>query len=337
MPINKTALTLPCGRVISRATADAAADWLTLLMSGETGEAEHQRWLQWRQAHPDHEAAWQHIESIAGRMKSLEREPAYAALSFYGPAEKPASASRRRAARMLLWGGMACGLGVMASRTSTWKAGLADYRSSTGERREITLEDGTRLTLNTASAVNLNFNAQQRQILLIEGEIMVATRHQPGQADRRPLMVETAQGSIRSLGTRFTVRQYNELTAVAVLESAVEITPWAGGGSARLLQAGEQAQFSREAVDPPRALDEHAAAWTRGYLIADEQRLADFLEEVGRYRRGVLRVDPAVADLRLSGVFPLADTDRILDTLSRVLPVAVQRRTRFWATIVPAE
>ncbi|WP_313620143.1 FecR domain-containing protein [Achromobacter sp.] len=329
-------LTLPSGRVISRATANAAADWLTLLMSGEAGDEQQHQWRQWRQAHVDHEAAWQHVEAVTGRMKSLERAPAYAALSSVGASGQPSSVARRRATRMLLWGGIATGVGLLVSRTGTWQASMADHRTGTGERRDVTLDDGTRLTLNTDSAVNLRFDANQRRILLVAGEIMIATRHGPGRTDPRPLRVATAEGSIRSLGTRFTVRQRAERTSVAVLESAVEVSPWAGSGSARVLHAGEQTQFSRDAIEPPRSADEHADAWARGQLVADEQRLDDFLAELDRYRPGVLRVDPRIAGLRLSGVFPLADTDRILATLPSVLPVRVQRRTRFWATVVPA-
>ncbi|MFJ1300688.1 FecR domain-containing protein [Pseudomonadota bacterium AL_CKDN230030165-1A_HGKHYDSX7] len=330
-------LTLPGGRVISRATAHAAADWLTLLMSGEAGDEQQRQWRAWRQAHGDHEAAWQHLEAVTGRVKALERTPAYAALSAYGADGKPRSAGRRRATRMLLWGGIAAGAGLLASRTTTWQATTADLRSGTGERRNVTLDDGTLLTLNTDSAVNLRFDANQRRIVLVAGEIMVATRHVPQQADPRPLSVATAEGSIRSLGTRFTVRQLAGRTSVAVLESAVEIAPWAAPDGARLLRAGEQTQLSRDAVDPPRSAGEHTDAWTRGQLVAVEQRLDDFLAELDRYRTGVLRVDPQVAGLRLSGVFPLADTDRILATLPGVLPVRVQWRTRLWATVVPAD
>jgi len=84
-------------------------------------------------------------------------------------------------------------------------------------------------------------------------------------------------------------------------------------------------------------VDENADAWARGQLVADEQRLGDFLAELGRYRPGLLRVDPRIAGLRLSGVFPLADTDRILDTLPSVLPVRLQWRTRYWVTVVPVD
>ncbi|OZI48967.1 iron dicitrate transport regulator FecR [Bordetella genomosp. 5] len=330
-------LTLPGGRLISRATADAAADWLTLLMSGEANDEQQRQWREWRQAHADHEAAWQHLEAFTGRVKSLERAPAYAALSSYGAAGQPRSAARRRATRLLLWGGIATGAGLFATRTGTWQAATADLRTGTGERRDLTLEDGTQLTLNTNSAVNLRFDARERRILLVAGEIMIATRHGPAQTDARPLLVATAEGTIRSLGTRFTVSQRAGHTRVAVLESAVEIAPWAASGTTRLLRAGEQTRFSRDAIEPPRPAGEHADAWARGQLVADEQRLDDFLAELERYRSGVLRVDPRIAALRFSGVFPLADTGRILATLPSVLPVRVQWRTRFWATVVPAD
>src|SRR5690606_20729666 len=162
MASNRDTLILPSGRVISRTTADAAADWLTLLMSGEAGDEQQRQWHQWRQAHVDHEAAWQHVESVTGRMKSLERTPAYTALSSYGANGQPTSGARRRATRMLLWGGLATGAGLLTARTDVWQASMADCRSSTGEQRNFTLEDGTQLTLNTDSAVNLRFDENQR-------------------------------------------------------------------------------------------------------------------------------------------------------------------------------
>ena len=338
MASHSDTLTLPSGRVISRATANAAADWLTLLMSGEANEEQRSRWTQWRKADADHEAAWLHIESVMGRMKSLAPSPAYTALSSYGATGRPASSARRRATQVLVWSGLATSAGLLASRTTPWKSSMADCRSATGEQRHFALEDGTQLMLNTGSAVNLRFDARERRILLVEGEIMVATLHGVGvPTDPRPLLVETAEGSIRSLGTRFTVRQNANSTSVAVLESAVEIAPQSAPGHTRVLHAGEQTQFRREMITPPWLIDEHSAAWTRGQILADEQRLGDFLAELDRYRLGMVRVDPQIADLRLSGVFPLADTDRILSTLPNVLPVRVQWRTRYWVTVVPAD
>ena len=65
-------------------------------------------------------------------------------------------------------------------------------------------------------------------------------------------------------------------------------------------------------------------------------RLADFVQELSRYRPGWLRCDPAVADLRVSGVFQIDDTDRALAAVAHALPVRVERRTRYWVTLIPA-
>lgn len=62
----------------------------------------------------------------------------------------------------------------------------------------------------------------------------------------------------------------------------------------------------------------------------------DFIREVGRHRAGVLRCDPAVADLRLTGAFPLDDTDRVLEGLEQTLPVTVRGFTPYWVTVGPA-
>ncbi|KAG0759335.1 hypothetical protein G6F57_017955 [Rhizopus arrhizus] len=66
-------------------------------------------------------------------------------------------------------------------------------------------------------------------------------------------------------------------------------------------------------------------------------RLDAFVAELARYRSGLLRCDPAVADLRVSGVFSLRDTDRALDNLTRGLPVTVAYRSRYWVTVRAAD
>ena len=76
-----------------------------------------------------------------------------------------------------------------------------------------------------------------------------------------------------------------------------------------------------------------ASAWQRGLLVAERWRLGDFLEEVARYRAGVLRCDPAVAGLMISGVYPLQDTDAILQSVSQALPVQVRMITPYWVTV----
>jgi len=331
------------GQPIGEAVADQAAEWLMLLMSGEATEADRQRWQQWRAEHADHERAWQHIENVTGRLKGLAPHAAYQVLTPYGAAaQAPRGPGRRKAIHTLLWAGTACAGGLLAWRTPAVRhmaaALAASYRTGTGEQRTVTLTDGSAITLNTASAIDVRFDGQRRLLRLVAGEVLVTTGHAAhgGGADTRPFVVETGEGRIRALGTRFAMRQHEGSTQVAVLENAVEITPGAAAGPPRLLRAGEQATFTRTAIGAPQAASGQAEAWSRGQLVADEMRLDDFLAELGRYRPGLVRCAPEVAGLRLSGVFPLHDTGRILATLPSVLPVQVRLRTAYWVTVEAA-
>lgn len=326
------------GLPISEAVADEAAKWITLLMSGEATPEDLARLQAWRAAQPDHERAWKHIEAVSGRLKVLDTPAAYQSLSPYSGVKTP---GRRRVVNVLVWGGVIGVSGVggaLITRTTTWQSKMADYRTATGEQRTIALNDGSRILLNTNSAIDVRFDSQRRVVRLIAGEMMIVTGHAlvNGVADARPFVVETGEGQIRALGTRFTVRQGDDQTEVAVLQSAVEVQPFAAPANRRIVHAGERATFTRNDIGGASPLLEQDSAWARGQIIADAMRLQDFLKELARYRSGVVRCDPRVANLRFSGVFPLENTDRILDTLPTVLPVRVGRLTRYWVTVEAA-
>ena len=309
-----------------------AAEWLTVLMSGEASEAQHAAWQRWREADPEHERAWQHIDAVSRRFNGLHRSAAAQALA--GTQQQAVNGKRRQ---LLAWLGVAAGGGMLAAQTGAWdgvRALRADYRTATGERREVVLDDGSVLSLNTGSAVNVRFDDNHRLIELLAGEILVASGHGAGSA--APLVVATREGLVRALGTRFVVRQQDGVSTVEVLESAVEIRPRDSAGAPLLLAAGRGVAFSRHAPDAPHAIDAYADAWSRGQLIVDDVTLGDFLVDLARYRPGVIDCAPAVAQLRLSGVFPLADTQRILNMLPNSLPVQVRSRTRYWVTVEPA-
>ncbi|MGO3553367.1 MAG: FecR domain-containing protein, partial [Pseudomonas helleri] len=78
----------------------------------------------------------------------------------------------------------------------------------------------------------------------------------------------------------------------------------------------------------------HVSSWTSGALVAKNMRLEDLAAELSRYRQGWLLCDPAVSDLRVSGVFQLEHIDQALQGLSQTLAVRIERRTRFWTRIV---
>jgi len=316
---------------ISEAVEEQAAEWLTLLMSDEAGEQERTAWQRWRAADPEHELAWQHIEAVTQRLHGLHRGAAAQALASAGA---PGNGRRRQ---LLLWLGVAGGAGLLAAQADAWQGARslrADYRTATGERREVALHDGSVVTLNTGSAMNVSFDGQRRLIELLAGEILVVSGH--GAGSEAPLVVATREGLVRALGTRFSVRQDEGKTTVDVFESAVEVRPRDSASAPLHLAAGRSVSFSRLQADAPHALDAYADAWSRGQMIVDDVTLGAFIAELSRYRPGILHCAPEVAQLRLSGVFPLADTQRILNMLPNSLPVQVRSRTRYWVTLEAA-
>jgi len=325
----KTTIWLAGGRPISEKVADEAAEWLTQAMSGELTETALQRLQAWINEHPDHARAWKHIEAIGANLKLIAPE-------HLAKQEEVPSPQRRRLLAALL----VCGFGAAAgSRSTLWQGLTADLRTAVGEQRQYLLQDGTRLTLNTNSAVNISMNPAQRVIDLIAGEILIETADAgsttpvQGRDSPPPLLVKTAQGRVRSLGTRFVVRQQRDLTQVTVFESAVEVSPEAVPAVSRILNAGEKLAFTLTALSQTTPAGETDHAWTLGMLLADNLRLDDFLAELSRYRHGFLTCSPAAADLRISGSFPLSDTDRILAALPNSLPVHVRFVTRYWASV----
>ncbi|VCU68604.1 fec operon regulator FecR [Pigmentiphaga humi] len=306
-----------------------AACWLVELQSDDASEDLRQRWRRWRAAHPDHERAWQRIESFGGTLRGLPPPLAHATLASGNPARRQAL---KTMAMLLLAGGGAW----FAEEHAPWGHWTADHRTGTGERARLTLPDGTHVELNSGTAVDVRYTATERMLVLRAGEILVATAHDP-QPQSRPFLVRTAQGSARALGTRFTVRDPDAAGAsrVAVFDGAVEIRSGRNSDAALVLRAGTQGSFTRDDVRADGAADENAMAWTQGMIVAQDMPLARFLEELGRHRPGRLACDPAVAGLKVSGTYPLADTDRVLDMLATTLPVQVLLRTRYWVTVQP--
>jgi len=312
---------------------DEAAEWLARLEGGPLDAAGERDLEAWRARSPEHERAWQAARELKALMGRVPKD-------IGAPVLGRRRVSRRTVLKSLAGLAVAAPAGWLAWRGSSWAEWTADYRTATGEQRAVDLPDGSRLLLNTATAVDGAFDHAERRLLLRTGEILVETAADP-QRPSRPFVVETAHGRIRALGTRFSVREPaapgGGRTWVGVLEGAVRVHPGQSEGGALVLPAGRQAAFDRRAAGAPEALAPSVTAWTRGQIVAERWRLGELTAELARYRHGVLRCDPAVADLRISGVFQVDATDRALGIIAETLPVEVSSLTRYWVTIGPRE
>lgn len=103
-----------------------------------------------------------------------------------------------------------------------------------------------------------------------------------------------------------------------------------------VLQAGEEIHFDSGQLGHKQATDRHAIAWQQSMLVAERMPLKRFLKELNHHHHGWLYCDPAVADLMISGTYPLNDVDRVLRAVARTHQLKLIYRTRFWVKLIPA-
>ncbi|WP_321942163.1 FecR family protein [Paraburkholderia tropica] len=314
----------------SNATLQAAAEWFSILRADQATPQERQRWQAWLEASEEHHTAWRYVQDLGQTFSVLREAPDPAVAT-----DKLLQANQRLHHRRQVLACIAGAVGAGVLGMLTWPrtsrlvlAWSADYHTATGEQRQIVLTDGTHIWMNTSTALNVDFTASLRRIALAAGEVFVETGKDPA----RPFVVDTNQGRMRALGTRFNVRQQGDETLLAVYEGRVEVTP-RDDGVPLVVQANQQVRFTRDRITQPTAADPAREAWIAGLLIAHDVPLREVVRELSRYRHGHIGVDEAIANLRVYGSFPLGDTDRALVMLTTVLPVQVRQSLPWWMNI----
>lgn len=313
---------------ISSNVAEQAMRWHFELQEPDVSPSTLAAWLSWRQAHPGHEQAWQRAQVFAQRMTDI-RSPSQQHLA---QATLRPTLSRRGALKQL---GvlLAAGAGAWhlkdAEFAQDWSA---DYYSHIGEQRRITLPGDTHVQLNTDSAISTVFDRETQRINLLRGELLIS-RNKPG--DNRLLSVGTEQGHVQAAAARFSLRQRSGFTQVSVYQGALAVTPSGQAHTPISLKAGEQLHFGSQGLLSRHTVAFNDPAWSQGMLVAQGQRLAEFLEDLSRYRRGHLACDPDLNALRVSGTFPLADPEKIIFAIADTLQLNVQQFTRYWVTLKP--
>lgn len=308
-----------------------AIQWM-LRLNNEAGNARlHQRCEQWRAVHVDHECAWQRVLSLNTDLNSRFKALPASSATFDALENSAQRLGRRRALKMLSGLLVVGSAGWVARDLAPWQQWNADFSTEVGKHSGYQLADGSRLRLNTDSAVNLDFTPQQRLLTLSRGELQLKCGNDEQSATPRPLLISCRDGQFEGLSGRFVVRQNSDHTRISVIEGRVLIR--SPGVSPVAVEAGQSYSVTphRATLLPPLAME--PGAWTDGLIVSKNVRLGDFLAEVSRYRHGYLGCADDIADLRLSGVFRLEDTDKLLEILPHTLPVRLRYRTRWWVSV----
>jgi transmembrane sensor len=207
---------------------------------------------------------------------------------------------------------------------------LPELETAIGEQRTVTLDDGSRITLNTDTGLTTTLNKASRRISLERGEALFEVAHDPG----RPFIVETRFGSVRAVGTKFVVRvdEAHGLSVVVTEGKVIVTRPKAVASAARNLQTPLQAGQELETVKGNVAVATLASeelnrelAWRQGDVVFQGETLAQAAAEMQRYTKTRIVVDPAVSRYTVGGYFRTNDIDAFVGTVEDVFPVKAQR------------
>jgi transmembrane sensor len=206
----------------------------------------------------------------------------------------------------------------------SWLELSADYRTATGEQRQITLAEDVSISLNTQTSIALrSAGGASDRIELIAGEAMVSTLPQPSRQTSRLFTVVAGNGQTAATGdARFNLRRSEGSVCVTCLQGDVSVQC----GAAQLqLPAGRQVIYSARGIEPPVAADlAMVTAWQDGIVIFDATPLAEVVVEINRYRPGrIILANAALGQEKFSARFRIANIDRVLGQIEQVFGAKV--------------
>lgn len=185
-----------------------------------------------------------------------------------------------------------------------------------GERRQLMLADGSRITLNTSSRIELDYRGKLRLARLLAGEALFEVARDP----QRPFIVSAADRQVVALGTAFSVRMEGPALQVTLVEGRVAV-------GEVVLKPGEQLLASVQRPLVVRTVDvTKAISWQNGWLVLNRDTVREAIKEVGRYTEQQISCsDQRLLDLRVSGTFRTGEIEDFLNALTAIHPVAVER------------
>jgi transmembrane sensor len=295
--------------------AEEAARWVARLQSSDATDQDRQEFQLWLDRDAAHQAAYGEFKNLWADLKDVP---------IPSDRLKKLRMSRRAATSSIVSIGIIAILSVTLYRMGFVDHMRADYYTVVGEVRSVTLADGSRVDLNTDSAITVRYSQGERTIQLLRGEAFFDVARNP----ERPFVVDESSLQATALGTQYSVRAASDdsLGTVRVERGRVEVT---SHQQQVVLEAGDAANLTAKGVFAVTKADvANETAWRTGKLVFSGQPLHEVLATLERYRRGrIVVLDNAAADQQVSGIFDLKDTDQALRVLEESLPVSVTHLT----------
>jgi transmembrane sensor len=304
-------------------TVTAAAAWHERLHQEGLSKQTQQAFAAWLAQSADRRTAYESVNKTWTQVHSAALDPQILALRHETALRLTRRASQ--AIRPLRWAAAAVVLIVLFGTAATlggWfplheslhGRDTSRYATAIGERLALTLNDGSQITLDTQSELNVAFTSSERVVRLSRGQVYFKVAK-----DReRPFVVEVLKRRIVAVGTAFDVRVDGTQVRVAMVEGTVRV-------DAATITAGEQLIADTALPDRISVSDpERSTSWLRGQVVFDNTRLGDAVTELNRYSNTKIELaDPRIAQLHLSGAFATGSPALFIEAVTSYFPARI--------------
>lgn len=309
------------GRKSDEAVRREAHRW-SMRMHGDDAAKHHDAFERWRAADPRHSVAYVRLEQQWNQAALLAQTRVGRARTL--PHLEPMPVTRRisyAAAFAVLVLAIGLGLWMQAPDVlGNHPQAATELATRIGEIRTLDLPDGSRVTLDTDSAVRLAFSPEARRVALVRGRARFDVAHN---ADR-PFIVHAGTGTVVARGTVFDVSLLDGRVGVTLLRGIVDVRETgrderhAPRHSVVRLHPGQHTEFTAtEPPAPPQAAPPAEGGWVSGMLSFDADRLGDALAQANRYSAAKISVaDPTLEDLKITGAYHVRDAAAFAEALA---------------------
>ena len=303
-----------------------ASTWIVTLHGPERTPAVDRGFQHWLAESPLHRRAFEHATETWSKARATVRRSAQ--VDVLAPPTRIDEPPKQRRRPLIVALAAAVIVAVLATVVSLHHK---DLTTGIGERRTVVLEDGTQVTLNTATRLVVEYDKQRRQVRLEAGEAFFEVARRP----ERPFVVRAGNREVRALGTAFLVRRDAMRIAVTLVEGKIAVMPTGSEGSssavtpASPLAPGERIVFTEHEqpqLDHPEVAK--LTAWEQGLVNIDNLTLTQAVAEMNRYNTLQLVVTGPAANIRVSGVFRITDSENLAKAVALTHGLQIHREAQ---------
>ena len=309
--------------ILSRDTHSEAAEWFSLVRSGEISSEEDQMWRAWIGADARNLEAYENMEltwELSGELRDRQSLKELLAQVDARPRTTSRTVGRR-------WRGMAAAAVILLAAVTLWvlksRSSISDYEAGIGEQKLVTLADQSVITLNTRTHVRVQLNRAVRRVDLLSGEALFSV----AKDSARPFEVHALGGVSTAVGTEFDVHIVGASAQVTVLEGIINVrsNESRDAGGHTQLSAGQTVAYSADrSLSGIRAADINTIrGWQAHRIVFTDKALSEALDEYNRYTKlPIVLGDRGLAARRINGVFRIDDQTAFINALEQGLQVS---------------